>query len=129
MQFSTATKNAMLDAIETAIGQSPVLKIFDGTVPSGVSDPDNGTALVTMTLPNDWMNPASNAQKTLNGVWADLEADNTGTASYFRIYDSTGTVCHIQGTCGTSDADMTFDSVNFVQGQYVRVLTFTLLAN
>lgn len=38
-QFSTTARNAALDAIETAIGTSAVLKIRTGTVPA-----DCGTA-------------------------------------------------------------------------------------
>ncbi len=130
MQYSADVKNAMLDAIEARIGQSPILKIFTGSMPANITDPDSGTVLVTITLPSDWMNPASGTQKTISGTWADLEADNTGTADYFRIYDSTGTTCHMQGTCGVdgSGADMILDSTSLIAGQYFRVLTFTLRA-
>lgn len=124
--LSNDIKNAMLDVFETAIS-SPELRFYSGTPPASCSDSPTGTLLSTITLPSDWMLPASNGQKALNGVWADFEADASGTVGYFRIYDEYG-VCHLQGTVTdmNGDGDMKVDSTNFIAGQYIRVLTFTL---
>ncbi len=126
LQYSVAVRNAKLDAVETAIGTSAVLKIFDGTLPANCAAADNGTVLATLSLDADWMNAASNGAKTLKGTWADSSADNTGTADYFRLYASDGTTCHAQGTVGTSGTDMTVDNINFAAGQAFSVTAFTL---
>ena len=98
IQYSTAVRNAQLDALETAIGVSAVLKIRTGAPPATVATADSGTVLATMTLPSDWLAAASSGAKAKSGTWQDTSADATGTAAHFRIYASDGTTAHIQGT-------------------------------
>lgn len=128
MQYSTAVRNAKLDAIEVTIGASPVLKIFTGAKPATPATADSGTVLSTVTLPSDWMAAASAGSKVKSGTWQDAAADATGTAGYFRIYDAGG-ACHVQGTCGLTGTDMIMDSVQFTAGQQFTVVTFTINDN
>lgn len=130
LQMSDTVRNAMLDSIETSIGTTPILRIRTGAAPANAATADSGTVLATLTLPSDWMNAASGGSKTLLGTWQDTSADATGTAAHFRIYNSAGTVCHIQGTVTVtgSGGDMTVDSVSFTSGQSFTVTTFTLTA-
>jgi hypothetical protein len=130
LQYSVAVRNGKLDAVETAIGTSAVLKMRTGAPPANCASPDTGTVLATAFLPSDWMNAASGGTKTKNGTWEDLSADNTGTAAHFRIYDSSGTVCHMQGTVtlGGGGGDMTVDNTSFASGQAFTVTAFTLTA-
>jgi hypothetical protein len=72
------------------------------------------------------MAAASSGSKALSGTWQDASADATGTAAHFRVYDSGGSTCHIQGTVGTSGTDMIVDSVSFTAGQQFNVTSFTL---
>lgn len=44
-QFSTAARNASLDAIETAIGASPILRIRSGAPPADCAAARTGTIL------------------------------------------------------------------------------------
>lgn len=126
IKYSLDVNNARLDAIETTIGASPTLAIFDGAVPANCSVANVGNTIVTMTLPTDWMAAASGAAKAKNGTWQDTSADATGTAQYFRIFD--GANCHIQGNCGatSSGADMELDNTSVSTGQQVTVSTFTI---
>jgi hypothetical protein len=74
------------------------------------------------------MSNASSGAKAKTGTWQDTSADATGTAGYFRIYESTGTTCHIQGTVTAtgSGGDMTVDNTSFAAGQGFTVTSFTL---
>lgn len=126
IQLSTTVRNALLDQIETTIGTSAILKIRTGAAPANPAAADSGTVLATLTLPSDWMAAASSGSKALSGTWQDTSADATGTAAHFRIYDSGGTTCHIQGTVGTSATDMIVDSVSFTATQQFTITTFTL---
>jgi hypothetical protein len=130
LQFSTAVRNAELDAIETAIGASPVLKIRTGAQPADCATADSGTVLATLTLPADWMAAASGGSKGKSGTWQDAAADATGTAAHFRVYDSTGTTCHIQGdvTATGDGGKMTVDNVSFAINQSFTVTGFSLTA-
>lgn len=126
IQYSVGVRNAKLDAVETAIGTSPILKIYTGSMPANCAASRTGTVLATLNLPSDWMAAASSGTKSKAGTWEDLSADNTGIAGYFSILDSTGTSCHLQGTVGLSAADMILDSVNFTTGQAFTVTTFQI---
>jgi cytochrome c5 len=128
LQYSVTVNNARLDAVETAVGVSAILRIRSGAPPANCAAADTGTVLATVNLPSDWMAAAAAASKAKLGTWTDATADATGTAGHFRIYDSGGTVCHLQGTYGTSGADMIGDSASFTVGQSFTVNTFTINA-
>lgn len=130
LQLGTAVRNAELDQIETTIGTSPILKIRSGSAPANCAAADAGTVLATVTLPSDWMAAASAGSKAKSGTWEDTSADATGTAAHFRIYDSGGSTCHIQGTVtGTgSGGDMEVQNTSFAAGQDFTITTFTLTA-
>ena len=131
LQFSDAVRNARLDAIETAIGASAVLKIRTGAAPATCATADSGTVLATLSLPSDWMAAASGASKAKSGTWQDASADASGTAAHFRLYASDGSTCHLQGavTATGGGGDMTVDSVSFTAGQAFTITTFTLTAD
>jgi hypothetical protein len=128
VQLSIAVRDARLDAIETSIGASAILRIRTGPQPANCATADSGTVLAEMTLPSNWMAAASNGTKTIAGTWSDIAANNTGTAEHFRIYDSLGTTCGIQGsiTATGGGGDMTLDNVSIATGQTITITTFTL---
>jgi hypothetical protein len=130
IQYSTAVRNASNDAKETAIGTSPILKVRTGAPPANCAAADTGTVLATLTLPSDWMSASSGGVKALAGLWQDSSADASGTAGHFRIYDSGGTTCHIQGTVTATGGggDMTFDSAVFATNQTITVTSFSITA-
>lgn len=128
IQLSAAVRNARLDAIETAIGASAVLKIRTGAPPASVNAADAGTVLATLNLPADWMAVASGGTKAKSGTWEDTAADEAGTAGHFRIYASNGTTAHLQGTVTATGGggDMTVDNTSFAAGQSFTITSFTL---
>lgn len=97
LQKSVAVRNAQLDALETAIGLSPVLRVRTGTMPANCAAADTGTVLATINLPSDWMAAASGGSKAKSGTWEDASADAGGLAGFWRLYDAAGTTCHLQG--------------------------------
>jgi hypothetical protein len=130
-QFSTAARNASLDAIETTVGTAAILRLRTGAVPAACSTADSGTVLAQLNLPTNWMADAVSGSKSFNSPWQDLAADATGTAAHFRVYDSAGTTCHIQGTVTATGGggDMTLDNTSIATGQQVNVTAFTLTAS
>jgi hypothetical protein len=127
LQFSVEVRNARLDAIETAIGASPILRLRTGTVPASTATGDAGTVLAEMTLPADWMAAASGGSKLKAGTWNDPAANAAGIAGHFRIYTSGGT-CYAQGTVTITGGggDMEVDNTNVAVGQDITVTTFTI---
>jgi len=127
-QFSTAVRNARLEAIESTIGASAVLKIRTGAPPADANAADTGTVLATLNLPADWMADAAGGIKSKSGTWQDLSADAGGVAGHFRIYASDGTTCGVQGTVTATGGggDMTLDNTNIAVGQQVTITGLTL---
>ena len=128
IQLSVSVRNARLDAIETAIGASAILKIRSGAAPADCATADSGTVLATLNLPADWMAAASSGSKAKSGTWQDASADATGTAAHFRLYANDGTTCHLQGTVTATSGggDMEVDNTSFAAGQSFTVTSFTL---
>lgn len=130
LQLSVAARNALLDSLETTVGATAVLRLRTGAPPATCATADSGTVVATMTLPADWMAAASGGTKALSGTWQDTSADAAGTVGHFRIYDSGGTVCGMQGTVTISGGggDMTLDNNVLALGQQVTITSFTLTA-
>ena len=127
-QFSTAARNAALDAIETTAGTAPTLTIRTGSVPANCAAARAGTVLATLTLPSDWLTTASGGSKALSGTWQDVAADAAGTAAHFSV--DQGATCHIQGTVTATGGggDMTIDNTSLAVGQQVTITAFNLTA-
>lgn len=99
-QQSVAVRNAKLDAAETAIGVSAVLKLFSNAIPADCAAADAGTPKASGTLPVDWMAAAAAGVKAKSGAWTltGLAAAGLGVdATHYRIYASDGVTCHEQG--------------------------------
>lgn len=128
LQYSVTLRNNQLDQIESTIGTSPILTIRTGAAPANCAAANSGTVLATLTLPSDWMAAAASGSKALSGTWQDTSADATGTAAHFRIHDSSGTTCHMQGTVGQGSGDLSVDNTSFATGQSFTVTSFTISA-
>lgn len=133
LQQSVAVRNARLDAIETTVGTAPILELRSGAVPANCAAADTGTMLCSITLPADWLAAAASGAKAKAGTWSGTGHANAGAGTnvgHFRVKDSTGTTCHLQGTVtGTGGGgDMTMDNVSVAQSQAVTVNSFTINA-
>jgi hypothetical protein len=128
IKLSVAVRNARLDAIETTIGASAVLKIRTGSAPANCAAADTGSVLATLTLPSSWLADAASGAKALAGTWQDASADASGDAGHFRIYASDGTTCGLQGTVTATGGggDMTVASITLVATQTINVTAFTI---
>lgn len=130
VQLSVGVRNARLDAIESTIGTAPLLRIYDLTAgaPANTAAAITATLLAEMTLPSNWMADAASGAKALAGTWQDTSANNTGTADFWRIYDSGGSTCHMQGTATATGGggDLELDNASIASGQQVTITAFTL---
>ena len=128
VQLSVAVRNARLDAIETTIGASAVLKIRTGAQPATVATADSGTVLATCALPSDYFTAAAAGVLVKLGTWEDTSADADGTAAHWRLYATDGTTAHAQGTVTATGGggDMTVDNVVFATAQQFTITAFSL---
>lgn len=127
IQLSVAVRNARLDAIETTISTTPKLQLRTGSAPANCAAASTGTLLVEEDLPSDWMAAAASGSKAKSGTWSAAGVA-AGTAEHFRIMDSAGTTCHMQGTVTASGGggDMTLDNTSIAVGQVVTFNSFTI---
>jgi len=78
------------------------------------------------------MAAASSGSKAIanSASWVDVNCDATGTASFFRVYNSQATknetTCFLQGDVGTSGSDMNLSSTSITSGQQLSITSFTL---
>lgn len=130
LQLSTAVRNAMLDAIESTVGTSAIMRLRTGAAPANCGSADSGTVIATLNLPSDWMAAASSGSKAKAGTWEDTSADAAGTVAHFRIYDSGGTTCHLQGTVTATSGggDLELDNVSVAAGQQITITSFSISA-
>ena len=117
--YTTAVKNARLDAVTTAAGTTAVLEIGTSAM---------GTVLATIALGNPIAAAASGAVLTLSGFpRSDTSADNTGTAAAARIRTASGGTDIVTGlTVGLSGSDINLDSVSITAGQTVTISSATI---
>ena len=129
IQLSVAVVNGMLDAIETVIGVSAVVKLKSGAQPANCATADSGTVISTMSLASDWAAAASSGSKAFSSTpIEDASADATETLAHYRVYASDGTTCHMQGTITATGGggDMTVDNVSVTAGQVIRITGWTI---
>lgn len=128
----TAMATGLRDTIDAGTGPGYV-EIRTGAKPASVATAATGTLLATVALA-DPSGTVATGVLTLSGLpKSDTAADNTGTAGWFRVYDSTGAGV-LDGTCGAagSGADMIIDNPSLVAGQTFSIVatsTFTMPAS
>lgn len=135
VDYSTGVRIGMLDAIETAIGAGPVLRFYSGTKPGKCSDASTGTLLASITLTGDFMSGASAAGNVVTkaknpaSTWSG-QATTGGVIGYYRIYDSSQTTCHEQGTVTATGGggDITIDNTTVALNQTITITGKTITA-
>lgn len=129
ISISAALASTMVGDVNTAINAGAAagtLKVYTGSKPATVATGVTGTLLATFTLAD----PAIGSATAGVADW-DFDPDPSttvaadGTAGYFRVADSDG-VAVMDGTCGTSGADLNFTSVTWVTGGTVNLATGTV---
>lgn len=125
LKFSTSLANARADAITTKLSSNAILRIYDGTQPAGPDSAISTQNLLAELACNATFAPAAIVRVlTLNSITQDSSSNQTGTATWFRLLTSGGTA-HIDGSVGTSSADMIVPTVSVVATQPFSVSSAT----
>ena len=130
--LSTAAKNAVLTAINDALNGgtgAATIKIYTGTKPAG---PD--TAITTQTLLgtltcSDPAGSVTSGTLTFGSITQDSSADATGTATWARLADSSGTaVVDIDVTATGGGGFLQMNTTSIVIGGPILISSFTITA-
>lgn len=123
-----AVKQARLDAISTNWGASAKLRIYNGTAPTDVNTALSGnTVIAEVTLAPAAAAAGPPTTKDMLGASKPLVATASAAGNpvtFYRVYDSAGSVAKEQGTVGTSGTDLIIDNTNIASGQTVNFNTF-----
>lgn len=122
-----AVRNSMLQAISDAVDAGAgagKLRIYSGTQPATGGTETTILAELTMTDPS--ASTITGGVLTFDTITDDTSANNTGTATWFRLLDSNNNaVC--DGTCGDGGTeDLVLDNASINSGQTVSVSSFTI---
>jgi hypothetical protein len=125
LKYSTALKNAQQNAITSTLGANAVLNLYSGSQPASPDTAIGAQVLLASLTCNATFAPAaSGGVLTLNSI-----SNGTGTAgagagtaaTWYRLTTSGGTA-HVDGTVGTSSADLIMTgSTSIATGQTVSV--------
>lgn len=132
-RITTAAAKAACDAVVDLLDAGPAagyVEVRTGSQPATANTAASGTLLATLVLSDPAFGNATSASPsvaTASAITPDTSADATGTAGWFRGYDSTGAAV-IDGsvTATGGGGDMTFDSVSFIAGGTVTVTSWTV---
>jgi hypothetical protein len=123
---TNASANAANDA-RCALLNTGYLRIYSGTQPTNADAALSGnTLLAELTFGATAFGASANGVATANAITQDSAANATGTATFFRAFKSDGTTAVLDGTVGTSGADLNLNSVSIVSGGAVSVTSMTI---
>ena len=130
LKVSDTVVNGQADAL-SVLADNGYLRIYDGTQPANAD-----TAISTQTLLAELRFNADAAPSavagvlTFNAITQDSNANNTGTASWFRALQSDGSTVLFDGTVGTSGSDINLTgTVSIVAGAIVGVTSASFTVN
>lgn len=128
MQIATATRNSMCNAAVDLLDASGTgtIKIYTGTQPATANTGLSGnTLLCTFTLSATAFGSASSGVATLAGVTLLATASNSGTATWFRAADGSGSTV-FDGSAGTATSDMILNTTAIVSGAQIQLISGTV---
>lgn len=131
--ITNAVAQSMLTAVKTAIdaGTAAVIEIYDGTQPTNADTAVGAqTKLATLTMNATAFGSVSDANPgaimTAAAITPDSSADATGTAAWFRMLTQAGGTTILDGSVGTSGADINFNTVAFTGGSQIEITSLTI---
>lgn len=113
------------------VGTSPQIIIYSGTAPASARAALSGnTVLATLAcaatpFASFTDDGSANYVATFAAI-ANAIAAATGTATFWRLVKSDGTTVVMQGTCGTSGAEMNLNTTAITSGSTVSITSGTV---
>jgi len=122
--IATSQANVIVTALNTGY-----LRIYDGTQAASADTAVGAQVLLAELRFSATSGTVSNGVITFNAITSDTSANNTGTATWFRALGSDGTTVVLDGTVGTSGANLNLNSVAISAGATVAVSAMTHTVN
>jgi hypothetical protein len=126
LKYSNGTRDAQQNGLITYAGSAAIIKLYDGTQPANANTAVSTQVLLVSLNISGTFGTDSNGTITLSSV-TNGTAVATGTAAWFRITKSDGTTVVMDGSVGTSSADMILNNTSIASGQTVSISSGTII--
>lgn len=125
-KLSVSSRNALGDALITAMGNGCLIKLYTGTRPTNPDTALSGNTLLgTLTAASPPAPATSSGVITFSAITQDSSADATGTATFYRLFKADATTAVIDGDVGTSGSDLNLNTTAIVIGGPILITSFT----
>lgn len=125
LKTSLFARNFQLNALST-LANHGFLRVYSGMQPSTPEGAPVGSVLLCeLRLGRLAFAPSQTASLTANPIADDIDARASGKAAWYRVFQADGVTSLWDGSVGTSNADLVFNSVDIQQHAKVSVSTFT----
>jgi hypothetical protein len=133
--IAQASARAFLDQLDSDLGNGALIRIYTGAAPATCETAASGTLLAEAAAGGgvtlfDAATGTTTASIALSAAVSDTSADATGTAGYFRLYNSAGTTCYFQGNVGATgsgdDLELASTSITATDTVTISLLTISL---
>ena len=126
LKYSNGTRDAQQTGLITYAGSGSIIRLYDGTQPTNANTAISTQTLIVSLVVSGSFGTDSNGSITLGTVTKGT-AVASSTATFFRIVKSDGTTVVMDGSVGTSGADMNLNSTTISSGQIVAITAGTII--
>jgi len=128
LKYSNGTRNAQQQGLITYAGSGAIISLYTGTQPANANTAlSSNTLLAALTIVGGF-GTDSNGTLTLGAVSPNT-AVAAGTATFFRITKSDGTTVVMDGSVGTSSADLNLNTTTIALNDTVGITAGTIIRN
>ncbi len=128
LKYSNGTRHAQNEGLITYAGSGAIINIYQGTAPANANTGITTQTLLVSCVLAGAFGTDTNGTLTL-GTVNNGTAVASGTASFFRIFKSDGTTVVMDGSVGTSGADLNLDTTTINITQTVNISGGTIIRN
>ncbi len=128
LKYSNGTRHAQNEGLITYAGSGAIINIYQGTAPANANTGITTQTLLVSCVLAGAFGTDTNGTLTL-GTVNDGIAVASGTASFFRIFKSDGTTVVMDGSVGTTGADLNLNTTTINITQTVNISGGTIIRN
>jgi hypothetical protein len=128
LKYSNGTRHAQNEGLITYAGSGAIINIYQGTAPANANTAITTQNLLVSCVLAGAFGTDTDGTLTL-GTVNNGTAVTGGTANFFRIFKSDGTTVVMDGSIGTSGADLNLDTTTINITQTVNISGGTIIRN
>jgi hypothetical protein len=126
LKYSNGTRDAQQTGLITYAGSGSIIRLYDGSQPANANTAISTQVLLVSLTISGAFGTDSNGTITL-GTVSNGTAVASSTATFFRIVKSDGTTVVMDGSVGTSGADLNLNTTTISSGQVVSITAGTII--